>query len=98
MKFPDEFEGDTHLSNADGLDPDSACADPIQCFLIQDSEALLGLVSVAASLLDPKQIPRKEKQQGGNEQQIVEKENQSAHGMPGIMSSEVPMTSTGAGS
>jgi hypothetical protein len=34
VKFTDEFEGDTHLSNADGVDPDSASADPIQCFLI----------------------------------------------------------------
>jgi hypothetical protein len=59
VKFPDEFEGDTHLSNADGVDPDSARANPIQCFLIQESEPLWSLVSVAAAFLDPKQIPRK---------------------------------------
>ena len=81
VKLPDEFQGDAYFPDADGMDPDSVSADALQCFVIEDPQTLGGLVPVAATFLDPKQIPRKKDQEDWQEQQIVEKENQSVHGV-----------------
>ena len=85
MKLRGEFQCDSYLPHADGMQPDSSGADAGHGLLVDASETLRRLGAVASTLPATNQIARQEEEQDRNEEKIVESQREFSHGTPAAL-------------